>query len=103
MWYVLFIFNRFLTMLCPFSDSRLAILNIIHLVANWIFIVLTFFLLPHWYYGLGVVATNFLIIFFSPRIDPYSFTPNMVVWSKIGSLLNFILHVAMWICLLKGY
>lgn len=60
--------------MCPFTSKLGSVLSIFNIVAFYVFIIMVFFVAPHWWHGLIALAINFIIPLFTPRVDPNSFS-----------------------------
>lgn len=100
-WLVLFVINRVLASLCPFTTKIGAVVSSLTFVATLVFIVLTFFFAPHWWYGLIVLAVLLVVPLLLPRIDPEGISENARIISGIGSTVNNIIVVLMYLALFK--
>ena len=100
-WLVLFIINRVLASLCPFTTKLGNVISTITFVATLVFMVLVFFFAPHWWYGLIVVGLFLLVPHLMPRINPETLNENARIISGIGSTVNNIVVVLMYLALFK--
>lgn len=98
-WLVLFVINRVLASLCPFTTKIGTVVSSLTFVATLVFIVLTFFFAPHWWYGLIVLAVFLVVPLLLPRIDPEGMSENARIMSGIGSTVNNIIVVLMYLAL----
>ena len=98
-WLVLFVINRVLASLCPFTTKIGSVISSLAFVATLAFIVLTFFFAPHWWYGLIVLAVFLIVPLLLPRIDPEGMSENARIMSGIGSTVNNIIVVLMYLAL----
>lgn len=100
-WLVLFVINRMLASLCPFTTKLGNVISTIAFVATLVFMVLVFFFAPHWWYGLIVVGLFLLVPHLMPRINPEALNENARIISGIGSTVNNIIVVLMYLALFK--
>jgi hypothetical protein len=100
-WLVLFVINRVLASLCPFTTKIGSVISSLAFVATLAFIVLTFFFAPHWWYGLIVLSVFLVVPLLLPRIDPEGMSENARIMSGIGSTVNNIIVVLMYLALFK--
>lgn len=86
-WFWLFILIKVLGATCPFTSPIGAILNLVGMVARYVFIGILFFTAPEWWYGLVMLAVEFFAPMFIPRIDVESMRTNNIgrLYSIIGS------------------
>ena len=99
LWLILFIVNRVLAGLCPFTTKLGSVISTITFVATLVFMVLVFFFSPHWWYGLIVLAVFLVVPLLLPRIDPEGMSENARIMSGIGSTVNNIIVVLMYLVL----
>ena len=100
-WIIYFIIRSVLSSVCPYTSKIGGVISIPCLVATFVFIVLTFFFAPAWWYGLIAVGIFVLTPLFTPRIDPNSMKPISRLFSTIGSMIADILVVLMYLSLFK--
>lgn len=100
-WLVLFVINRVLASLCPFTTKIGSVISSLAFVATLVFMVLVFFFAPHWWYGLIVVGLFLLVPHLMPRINPEALSENARIISGIGSTVNNIIVVLMYLALFK--
>lgn len=99
-WIYLFIVKQFLTSTCPYTIKGIGqILGLASMVATIVFIVLTFFFAPEWWYGIISCAIYFLVPMLIPKVNPYSTNKAFIVYSNIGSLAVPIIIVLMYLSL----
>lgn len=98
-WIWLFIVNRVLASLCPFTSKAGAFLGWIEVVAEIVFVALTFFFADKWWYGLIALAIYFLVPVLMPRIDPNNMGTNQRILSGIGATINCVIVVLMYLSL----
>ena len=67
------------------------------MIARWVFYVLVFFFAPAWWWGLVVIAVNFFLPFFLPRVNPEQLSDMGRALSGIGSIISDILLVTVYI------
>jgi len=101
-WIYLFVIERVLASTCPFTIKVVGqILGFVSMVATIAFVVLVFFFAPQWWYGLIALAIYLLTPSLTPRVDPNNTSAALWWYSMVGSLLNPILVVLMYISLLS--
>lgn len=100
-WIWLFIANRILASLCPYTSKIGAYIGWVALVAVLVFIVLTFFFAGKWWYGLISLAIYFGIPLLMPKINPVSMSDNGRIISGIGSTINYVIVALMYLSLFK--
>jgi len=99
-WIYLFIIERVLASTCPFTIKVVGqILGLVSMIATIVFVLLTFFFAPKWWYGLIACAIYFITPMLTPRIDPTSKSVSLWWYSMIGSFLNPVLIVLMYFSL----
>lgn len=99
-WIYYMIARRILVSLCPFSPKGLTFINWLFFLAEFLFIALTFFLSPHWWYGLIAIAIYIFTPLVVPKINIYelqSFSERKMIFSFIGNIVAYILLILMFI------
>lgn len=99
LWLMLFIVNRVLAGLCPYTTKLGSVVSTIMFVATLVFIVLVFFFAHQWWYGLIAIAIFFIVPSLMPRINPHAMGDNARILSGIGSTMNNIIVVLMYLAL----
>ena len=99
LWLILLVINRVLASLCPFTTKIGSVISMLTFVASLVFIVLVFFFAPHWWYGLIAVAIFLVVPHLLPRINPDAMSENARILSGIGSTVNNIIVVLMYLAL----
>lgn len=103
-WIGLLVIDRLLASTCPYTVKGIGqLLGFVSMIATIIFVVLTFIFASQWWYGLIACAIYFLIPMLTPRIDTNSSNIGLWWYSMIGSLLNPIIVVMMYISLFSDY
>jgi hypothetical protein len=100
-WIAYFVINRVLTCLCPYTSKIGGVISIPCLVATFVFIVLTFFFAPLWWYGIIAIAIYLFIPVLIPKIDPNAMGPTSRMLSGVGSIIAEALVVLMYLSLFK--
>lgn len=85
LWFWLYVFNRVIGATCPYTSKVGSLLGWLSLIAEWVFIILTFFFAPYWWWGLILIGVKYLIIMLTPKVDPDGFSDKQRVWSGILS------------------
>lgn len=98
-WIWLFVVERVIASLCPYTSKLGGILGWIVVVAEIVFIGLTFFIAPKWWYGLIALTIYFVVPVLMPRIDPNSMSAGQRTLSGIGSTFNYVIVVLMYLSL----
>ena len=96
---LLFIVNRVLAGICPFTSKIGSVLSWLSIVAVWVLMALTVFLAPHWWYGLVVVGLYFIVPLLLPRINPGAMSDKARIVSDIGSDINIAITVVLYLML----
>lgn len=96
---LLFVVNRVLVGLCPFTSKFGVVLSWITILAEWVLIVLAFFFAPHWWYGLIMAGLYLVIPMLLPRINPETMSDKAKLWSGIGSHVSIAVVVLMYLML----
>lgn len=99
LYFSLFIINRVLAGLCPFTSKIGGILSWLSIIAEWVLMALTFFFAPHWWYGLIMVGLYFIIHLLLPRINPNTMSDKARIASGVGSTINIIIVVVLYLLL----
>ena len=97
-WIYYLIVYKVLGSTCPFTIRGIgSILGIVSMVASIVFVGLTFFFAPQWWYGLVAGAIYLGVPLLTPRV--YADDTNIFFWgySILGSLTMPILLVLMYI------
>lgn len=96
-WMILLLISSILGSICPFTSVTGSILSWISMVAKYIFIVLTFFFCPAWWYGLIAIALSLGVTLLIPKVNPAAYGDGARVLSGIGSYLQPVLVLGMYI------
>lgn len=96
---VLFIIDRILAATCPLTSKVGAIIGMFEVIATIVFIVLSFFFSPQWWYGLVFAAIYLLTPMIIPRIDANNLGAAGKLYSVIGSHVTPIITIAMFLLL----
>ncbi len=97
LWLWLYIANKLIGATCPFTYKFGALLNILSMVASYVFIILAFIFAPHWWYGLILIGVTIAIPLFMPKINPDDCGTVMLIYSGIFSHLSPILVILMYL------
>lgn len=100
-WIWLFLANRVLASLCPWTSKVGAVLSLLCLVATYVFIVLTFIYAGQWWYGLVSIGIYLLTPLILPKMDADAMSNTGRLFSGIGSIISEILVVLMYLALFK--
>lgn len=100
-WIILFAVRVILSSLCPFTSKIGSIFSMVTMIATLIFIPLTFFFAPHWWYGLITLGLYFLLPLLLPRVNPDTMSDNGRILSGIGSIISDVVVVLMYLYLFK--
>lgn len=99
-WIYLFIIKQLLTSTCPYTIMGIGqLLDIASMFATIVFIILTFFFAPHWWYGLIACAIYLVVTMIAPRVNQHSTNMVFIIYSNIGSLAVPIIIVLMYLSL----
>jgi len=97
-WIYLLIVKQLLTSTCPYTIIGIGqLLDIASMFATIVFIVLTFFVAPHWWYGLIACAIYLVVTMAAPRVNQYSTNVAFIIYSNIGSIVAPILLMLMYL------
>ena len=95
LWFWLFVAYKFISGTCPVTSPVGTILNFVSMIAGYVFVILTFFFAPHWWYGLILLAVSF----FRPMANPADCSPGLRTYSMIFSHLCPVLMVLAYLSL----
>lgn len=98
-WIILFIINRLLSSTCPVTSPIGTLLGYVSIIAIIVFVGLTFWIAPDWWYGLVSIGIYLGVPFIVPKINSCTISNAMWVYSMIGSHANFIIVVLMYLSL----
>lgn len=103
LWMVLMIAKKIIDGLCPFTSKFLAMLGIIFLVAEFVFIALCFFFGTEWWFGFIALAIYIIPSMLIPKVDASAFErkPIARLFSTVGSLVSKVLLIGMYLSLFK--
>lgn len=100
-WIILFAVKVILSSLCPFTSKIGSIIGMVAMIATLVFIPLTFFFAPHWWYGLITLGLYFLLPLLLPRVNPMAMGTTARSLSGIGSIVSDVVVVLMYLYLFK--
>ncbi len=95
-WFWCFVASGFIAGMCPFGG----ISGTLNLIARIVFMVLVFFKAEEWWYGLILIAINFLVPLLTPRVDPHAMTGGGRLISVVGNIVALALTVVSYVSLL---
>ena len=99
-WIYYMIARKVLVSACPFTPKCMTFINWLFFFAEFLFIVLTFFLSPHWWYGVIAIAIYIFTPLIVPKINIYELQSSSkikIIFSFIGNLIAHILLILMFI------
>ena len=100
MFYIsLFIFNRILAGIYPFTGKVGSVLSWLSIIATWVLMALTFFFAPHWWYGLILIGLYFIVPLLLPRINPEAMSDGAKLLSGILSYINIAIVLILYLLL----
>ena len=85
LWFWLFVAYKFISCTSPFTSPIGSAFGFLSLIASFVFVILTFFFAPHWWYGLYTIGAMMLVLLVTPRIDPSECTPGQRIYSMVAS------------------
>lgn len=97
LWMILIAIRAVINSLCPFTSKLGSVLGILDIVAFYVFVIIAFFVAPHWWHGLIALAINFIVPLFTPRVDPNSFSDMARLVSFVLSFISPLLTVGMYL------
>lgn len=101
LWFWLYVVSVVLAGTTPRTNKLGSFLGGMTLVARFVFVVLLFFYAPYWWWGLVLIAVYFLTIRIIPRVDSENESLPFMLYSIIGSYINPILVVLMFVFFFK--
>ncbi|MBF1421246.1 hypothetical protein [Hoylesella nanceiensis] len=96
-WMILFVVSGILSSTCPFTSRIGALFGSVTVIAKPIFVVLSFFFSPVWWYGLIAVSIYLFIPLLIPKVDPLEYGKAARVYSSIGSHANIVIVILMFL------
>ncbi len=97
LWIWLYLANKLIGATCPFTSKLGGILNMLSMIAKFVFIILAFIFAPHWWYGLILLGISAFVPLLVPKINPESCGHAMHIYSGIFSHISPILVVLMYL------
>ncbi len=96
-WMILFVVSGILSSTCPFTSRIGALFGSVTVIAKPIFVVLSFFFSPVWWYGLIAASIYLFIPLLIPKVDPLEYGKAARVYSSIGSHANIVIVILMFL------
>lgn len=86
LWFWMYMLSKVVGILCPYTLGFIGqIVGTLTMIARYVFIVLVFIFAPEWWWGMVLLAFEFLLTVITPRVDASNMSSNMMMLSEMFS------------------